>query len=485
MVDKMKIVFSSPEIYPFVKTGGLADVSGSLPKEISKLGHNIILILPKYKQISDEKYRINLFLEDLEVPFYKEIANVFETRLPSTQIPVYLISNDKFYDRDQLYNDYEDNLERFSFFSLAILELLKKFKYTPDIFHCNDWQTSMIPVYLQLIYKSKGQFKKSRTLLTIHNLGYQGIFNKSKFSKLGIDKKYFHFKYLEYYDKINLLKGGLVFSDALNTVSEKYSEEIQTAEFGFGLDGVLKERKSDLYGILNGIDYEVWNPETDPNIWKNYNRNNLEDKKINKINLQKANNLPTKDIPLFSIISRLVSQKGIDLIIDILDILIKLDLQLIILGTGTPEYEKKLIKISQDYPDKISTHIEFNSKKAHQIEAGADIFLMPSYYEPCGLNQMISLKYGTVPLVRETGGLADSITDINKSEKGNGFTFQEYDGLKLLKTMVRAMNTYKNKQLWKKIMLNGMNMDFSFYKSAKKYESLYYRLLSKEISDIF
>ncbi|MHA1310223.1 MAG: glycogen synthase GlgA [Candidatus Helarchaeota archaeon] len=475
----MKIAFVSSEVFPFIKTGGLADVSEALPKAIYGLGHNIKIFLPKYKQINNEKFNLKVVKEKLHVPIFNLNAKIFWTKLPGTDIDVYLIGNDKFYNRDQIYNDYQDNLERFAFFSLTVLELLKYLKYKPKIIHCNDWQSALIPVYLKTIYKKDVFFRSSRILFTIHNLGYQGIFDKSKYANLGLDKKYFHYKYLEFYDKINLLKGGIVFSDLLNTVSKTYSLEIQKPEFGFGLDGVLRERKADLYGILNGIDYDIWNPMTDPYIWRNYGINSIENKYYNKLKLQDINGLPKKDLPLISIISRLVSQKGLDLIVKIIDVLPEFDLQLVILGEGSKEYEEILLKASKDYPDIISANIEFNIKKAHQIEAGSDIFLMPSFYEPCGLNQMISLRYGTIPIVRKVGGLADSVKDIDEEINGNGFVFQDYTAIDLLKTIIRALKIYKNKNLWKKIIREGMQTDFSFKNSAKKYEKLYYKLITK------
>ncbi|MBD3196691.1 MAG: glycogen synthase GlgA [Candidatus Lokiarchaeota archaeon] len=475
--EDLKILFCSSEVFPFVKTGGLADISNTLPKELSKLGHKIKIILPKYKQIPEEKFELEKVLEDISVPILDQNANIYLTNLPNTNIMVYLVENDEYYNREVIYGGYSDNLERFEFFSLVILELIKNREMDVDIVHCNDWQTSFIPIYLKLKNNRGTFYRDIKSLLTIHNLGYQGIFEKAKYPKLGLDWKYFTSKYLEFYDKINILKGGIVFADSLNTVSEQYSEEIQTPEFGHGLDGVLRERSNDLHGIINGIDYSIWNPSTDEYIWKNYNIDTLENKKYNKKKLQDKYDLPESHHPLIGIVSRLVSQKGIDLVIQSIEILKELDLQLVVVGTGSREYEKKLSEASDKYSNKISVTIEFNPKSAHQIEAGADIFLMPSQYEPCGLNQMISLKYGTIPIVRETGGLADTIKDIDEHKDGNGFSFKKYDALEMIKTIIRAINTYKKEDKWKKLIISAMKYDFSFQKSARKYEKLYYNIL--------
>ncbi|TFF86612.1 MAG: glycogen synthase GlgA [Promethearchaeota archaeon] len=476
----MKIAFISSEVFPFVKTGGLADVSGSLPKEISKLGDELIIILPKYKNIDTNKFNLIPIIEDLKIPVFVGDARIFETILPDSEIKVYLVGNEEFFNREDLYGDYSDNLERFSFFSLAVLEILKAINWKPDIIHSNDWQTAMVPTYLKTLYDSKKFLQDTKILFSIHNLGYQGIFDASKYPKLGIDEKYFHHKYLEFYGKINLLKGGLIFADCLNTVSVRYSEEIQTPDFGFGLDGVLRQRSDDLYGILNGIDYDIWNPETDKFIWKNYTVETIENKEFNKRELQKSNNLPLIDQPLIGMVTRLASQKGLDLIVESIDILKELDMQLIVIGTGDKKYESQLKKASELYPRKIGVNIDFNAKKSHQIEAGSDIFLMPSKYEPCGLNQMISLKYGTIPVVRETGGLADSIKDVDKYKNGNGFVFSDYSAIELIKTIIRAINVYKtDKERWKKIMTRSMKQDFSFKKSAKTYRNLYDKILTK------
>jgi starch synthase len=476
----MKIAFSSSEVFPFAKTGGLADVSGSLPKEIKKFGDELIIILPKYKGIENDKFNLKMRIEHIEVPVFEENAKIFETILPDSNINVFLVANDEFFNREELYDDYYDNLERFAFFSLSLLELLKVLDWEPDIIHSNDWQTALIPIYLKTSYKNDEFYQETKTLFSIHNLGYQGIFDASKYSNLGLDEKYFNHKYLEFYGKINLLKGGLIFADCLNTVSERYSKEIQTPEYGYGLDGVLRERSEDLYGILNGIDYTIWNPETDKFIWKNYTAETIENKEINKRELQKSNNLPLIDHPLIGMVTRLARQKGLDLIVEGVDILKELDMQMIIIGTGDKKYENQLQKASELYPKKFSINIEYNDKKSHQIEAGSDIFLMPSKYEPCGLNQMISLKYGTIPVVRETGGLADSIKDVDKNKEGNGFVFSDYNAIELIKTIIRAINVYKmEKGRWRKIMIRSMKQDFSFEKSAKKYRNLYDKILTK------
>lgn len=460
----MKVLFVSSEVVPFAKTGGLADVAGSLPLALEKLGLEVKIVMPKYKMVKAAGNK-TVIGKSLEVLF---------------------IENEKYFGRDQLYGDrfgdYPDNLERFSYFSKACLELIKKINYKPDIIHCNDWQSSLIPVYLKTIYKDDPFFYNVKTVLTIHNLSYQGLFDKSQFPQTGLGWDLFSVNGLEFYNKVNVLKGGIVFSDLISTVSPAYSKEIQTKEFGYGLEGVLQGRSCDLYGILNGIDYDIWNPGTDRHIAKNYDANSAEDKLANKEDLQKISGLKAdKNSPLIGIISRLADQKGFDLIAAIIDKLLKSKAQIIILGTGEDKYHVLLEKIAKLYPKKASINLKFDAVLAQKIYAGSDMFLMPSRFEPCGLGQLIALRYGTIPVVRLTGGLRDTIREFDTATKqGNGFTFSEYSDSELYAAINRAFGLYKNKPLWKELVKTAMGYDFSWESSAKEYAGLYRQLVSSQ-----
>lgn len=473
----MKILFVTSEIVPYVKTGGLADVSAALSKTLEAMGHEIRVILPKYSNIETKKFEITPLSIKYNVPNFEYEAEIEQIAHPSSKIIVYFIKCDHFYDRDEIYGDYKDNAERSIFFSKSVLELLKYVNWKPDIIHCNDWQTALIPALLKNLYNDDQLYQNIRILFTIHNLGYQGIFPKEKFVKTGLDDKLFTSKGLEFRGKLNLMKAGIIFADILNTVSMKYASEIQTKEFGFGLEAFLRKRKRDLYGIMNGIDYDLWDPRIDQYIWHKYDENSLEKKRLNKVQLQKESNLPEKDVPLIGIISRLVDQKGFDLIEEIIDELMQLDLQLILLGTGLPKYHKLFNVIGKKHAEKTAIFLKFDDVLTHKIEAGADFFLMPSYYEPCGLNQLISLRYGTIPIVHHTGGLADSISDITDS--GVGVVFRDYQSEELLQAVQRVLNLYQNESRMMSIRKRGMQKDFSWDSSAEKYEQLYQKALQK------
>jgi len=456
----MKILLAASEVVPFAKTGGLADVAGALPLALEELGEEVIIAMPKYKAISEDKFRIQKSKEG--VPF----------SVIGKNIKVYFIESDKYFNRDGLYQDktgdHKDNLERFSFFSEGVLNLLKRINFTPDIIHVHDWQSALIPVYLKTVYKNDAFFKSVKTVLTIHNLGYQGLFPKEEFPKLGLDWSLFNIEGLEFFGKINILKGGLEFCDIINTVSPTYSREIQTKEFGFGLEGVLNKRKECVFGILNGLDYSIWDPATDKFIVKNFSINSIDGKSKDKEDLQKLCKFPLKpDVPLFGIVSRLAEQKGFDILSDGIDSICKMDLQLVILGTGDLKYHLILENMVKKYPKVISLHLKFDDQLAHKIYAGSDIFLMPSKYEPCGLGQLISLRYGTIPLVFKTGGLADTV------DKNNGFVFARYAKEDLIKTIKASVAAYKNKQGWLSLMNTAFECDFSWEESARKYVQLY------------
>ncbi|MCF6148121.1 MAG: glycogen synthase GlgA [Candidatus Kuenenia sp.] len=481
----MNVVYLSSEVLPFAKSGGLADISSVIPKNLNKLGVNIIVIMPFYTIVKE----CNCPIEKTDITYRVIIGDevktccVYRSFLPGTDVPVYLLHNEQYFGRNGLYNypgtmrNYEDNCERFVFFSKTAIELIPRLKLHPDIIHCNDWQTGLVPVYLKTLYKNNEYLKKTRMVMTIHNLAYQGLFSPDCMKYAGLDWNLFHWNYLEFYGMLNFLKAGIVFSDIITTVSETYAEEIQTPEYGEGLDGVLRTRAKDIYGILNGIDYSLWNPENDAFIAANYTEENLTGKQVCKKALQRKLELPEKDVSVIAMITRLTDQKGLDLVMKIFKNLLKFDIQFVLLGTGEIVYQDFFKHYAKIVPEKVSSNISFNEPLAHQIEAGADIFLMPSRYEPCGLNQLYSLKYGTVPIVRHTGGLADTIFDIRHEkihkEKANGFSFKEYNADLLYATIIRAFDFYKNRSEWTKLMRNGMKQNWPWEKSAKKYISLY------------
>jgi len=426
----MKILIASPEIVPFAKTGGLADVSGALPKALEKLGEDVTAIMPKYRAVDDKKFGLEYTGINIQVPISNRIeeAKIYKGYINSHQpvankeIPIYFIDKKEYYDRPYLYGtpagDYPDNAERFIYFDRAILETCKTIGLKPDVIHCHDWQTGMVPVYLKTLYKDDPFFKETSTLFTVHNLGYQGLFWHLDMHLTNLGWDIFSPDGIEFYGKINILKGGLVYSDAITTVSKTYSQEIQTKEYGCGLDGVLRKRKDDLYGVENGIDYEEWNPATDKYLSAKYLKENLSGKWDCKKDLLNIYGLKaSKEVPVLSVISRLADQKGFDLIAEIMDDLMKLDVQFVLLGTGEDKYHKLFEDIGKKYPSKAGIKIGFDNALAHKIEAGADMFLMPSRYEPCGLNQLYSLKYGTIPIVRATGGLNDTIENYDPAGK--------------------------------------------------------------------
>ena len=479
---KLKILLVSAEVYPFAKTGGLADVSGALPPALKKLGHDIRVIMPKYPCTTKAGQKIESRKIDLKLSGFKEKGTLFESKLPN-DVPVYLIKHDDYFNRKYFYGepgtDYPDSVERFSFFSQAVLKAVKSLDFKPDIIHCNDWHTGLIPVYLKTLYHKDQWYSQIKTLFSIHNLGYQGNFPHSHLKVTGLDESLFTTEGLEFYDQISFLKGGLIFSDSLSTVSPTYSQEIQTPDLGFGMQGILQKRSDDLHGILNGIDEIIWNPKTDPLISANYGPESLSRKKQCRKDLIKTFSLRIKNkTPILCMITRLSQQKGIDLIIEAKDKLDKLDIALVILGTGSNEYESFFQQWSQDRPDNIATAMKFDESLGHLILAGSDMLLMPSLYEPCGLTQMYALKYGTVPIVRAVGGLKDSIQEFSdKTGNGTGFKFKAPQTKFILKSLQKALSCFQQTQTWKKLMLNGMAKDNSWEFAAKKYSRLYQKTL--------
>ncbi len=491
---KLKILFVTSEVVPFVKTGGLADVSAALPQMLSELGHEVRIVVPKYGAVDSRKFKIHevVRLKDLTVKIGdKEVMfSIKSCFLPGqkVRVQIYFLDNQEYFgSRNSLYvdpisgEDYPDNDERFILLSRSVFELILKLGWIPDIIHCNDWQTALIPAYLKTIYKDEPQFSNFKTLFTIHNLAYQGVFPKSTFKKTGLPEELNSEKGLEIYKKLNFMKSGLLFADVINTVSETYANEIRTnEELGAGLKNILAKRKNDLYGIVNGIDTKVWNPEKDKHLPKKYSAKNLDNKQINKKELtEKFGFTYDENIPVIGLISRLFDAKGVDLVEDAFEDLMKMNAQIVLLGTGDRKYHVFFDKMSKKYPDKFACYLGFNDELAHLIEAGSDMFLMPSRYEPCGLNQMYSLMYGTVPIVRQTGGLADTVIKYDeKSEEGNGFVFKQYDKKALVKEVKRAIKIFDDKKLWLKIMKSGMKSDFSWNSSAKKYIDLYKTILN-------
>jgi starch synthase len=483
----MRVLIVSSEIVPFAKTGGLADVTGSLPKALRRIGVEADIILPLYRTVDRERFPLTRSGPPVRVPMghREEIGIVMETDA-GDGVRAFLVRNDRYFDREFYYGtkdgDYVDNCERFAFFCRAIMEWIGRSGRSYDILHCNDWQTALVPAYVKTLYSHAAVFRSTGTVFTVHNLGYQGLFWNHDLPITGLGWALFTPKGVEFYGKLNVLKAGLVFSDILTTVSDTYSREIQTAEYGHGLEGVLYERRADLFGILNGVDYEDWNPETDPLIASRYSRKDLTGKKVCRDDLLAEFGWtgPVEE-PVIGVIGRLTAQKGFDLIEQIGDWLAKQPARVVILGTGERKYEEAMAEIGRLHPDKISLRFSFDNRLAHKIEAGSDIYLMPSKYEPCGMNQIYSLKYGTVPVVRNTGGLADTVVDADEDPtRGTGFVFNGFNPVELNDALSRALVAYADRPRWEAIVKRGMAKDFSWDASAKAYVSAYEKALRKK-----
>jgi starch synthase len=482
----MKILFASSEAHPLIKTGGLADVSGSLPRAIFNQQQDIRLIIPAYRQVLQQGNRVELAAY-LELPGVDEPVRILSGRLPGSKVIFYLVDSPPHFDRKgNPYtmddgNTWPDNAERFSVFCRAVHAIAVDaagLGWRADIVHCNDWQTGLVPPLLVETPQAPA------SIFTIHNLAYQGQFDRDTFDSLGLPPHWWSMDALEFHDQFSFIKGGLVFSDWLTTVSPTYAQEIRTPAFGYGLEGLLNHREHKLTGILNGVDYTVWNPGGDPHIPVQYHRRSLVHKGENKRALLERMGLPVKDkAPLFAIISRLVAQKGIDLVLDILPMLLQRNAQLVVLGSGDKHLEAALRKARAQHPDAIGLHIGFDEPLSHHIEAGADIFLMPSRFEPCGLNQIYSLRYGTVPVVRRTGGLADTVVDTTAEtladKTATGFCFDAATGHALWETVERAIHYYHEPGNWQQLVETGMRQDFSWRRSAEHYIELYERVLAQ------
>ncbi len=470
------------EAVPFAKTGGLADVVGALPLALTALGHRVGVVLPLYRLTHLENAR-TLF-PSLSVPLGSQTCFPSVETVTHDGVQFYFVNYPLFYDRAGLYGtsagDYPDNAERFALFCRTAIEIAL-LDFHPDLFHCHDWQSALVPVMLRTVYTKAPSLSATPVLFTVHNLGYQGLYRREVLAQLGLPDSLFTIDALEFYGKVNLLKGGLVFADAINTVSRGYAREIQTEEYGFGLEGLLRHRSLVLSGILNGVDYNQWNPATDKHLVANYTPEDLRGKRKCKKDLLEQFGLPVKrlDRPLIGIVARLTVQKGADLIAEARSELMAEDLTLVILGSGDEIYEALLENLAGQHPEKLAVRIAYDDALAHKIEAGADMFLMPSRYEPCGLNQIYSLKYGTAPVVRATGGLDDTVEQFDPTTgQGTGFKFEEYSGRAMMQAIRAAIEVYRKPDLWQKLMLNGMAQDFSWGASAAQYARLYESLVA-------
>ncbi|MBN1222619.1 MAG: glycogen synthase [Candidatus Aminicenantes bacterium] len=483
MNSKLSVIYVSAEASPYAKSGELADVASSLPKYLSYLGMDISVFLPKYRLPEIESLSMDLVDADLSVPFgeSRTKGRVFRTELGKYRI--YFIDCPKYFWREAIYGtgkgEYLDNDERFVFFNRAVAEYILKVHMPVDVIHCNNWPTALIPLFLATHYGKKVHFKNTGTVLTLHNISYQGDFPPETLALTGLNWEYINNRRLSLNGKFNFLKAGILYSDVLNTVSYTYKREIMTPKHGFGLDNLLRARKDVFFSIRNGVDYEMWNPEKDPFIAANYSASNFENKLICKHDLIREFGISVKkEVPVVGIASYMTANKGFDILLEAVDDLMRLDIGLVILGQGDEMVEKMLLKLHKKYPQKMGVKLESNPCLTHKIAAGADIFLIPSRYEPCGLNQLYSFRYGSVPLVRATGGLRETVKPFNaKTRKGNGFVFKEYTSRALLHAVLEAIRSYRMPRVWKTIMRNGLRENYSWEDAAKRYSGLYQRAL--------
>jgi len=473
-----KVLYISSEAFPLIKTGGLGDVAGSLPAALLKKSQDVRLLLPAYPEVLGKIKNRKVCATSF---YYNQPVDIIESRLPGTKVTTWLVDCPSLFNRpggpytDIHGHGWSDNALRFAVFCHVAVDIALnqlKLNWHPDIVHCNDWQTALVPALLSL------KKKRPATIFTIHNLAYQGQFDYQTFEDLHLPKELWHMNGLEFHGQFSFIKGGLAYADKITTVSNTYAKEICLAEFGYGLDGLLRHRKKDLSGILNGIDDKHWNPGTDQHLAEKYNRQSLNKKSDNKTALQKQLNLPVdKNIPMIGMISRLVEQKGLDIILQSLPELISEKLQLVILGTGELHYEMQLSEFAQSHANKVAVTIGYNEALAHKIEAACDLYLMPSTFEPCGLNQLYSLRYGSLPVVNAVGGLADTVININQqnieNKSANGFVLEQYSSKALIKSIKQALTLYQDKNTWKQLQLNAMSCDHSWSISAQHYVDLY------------
>ncbi len=480
-VSNLKVLIVASEITPYAKSGGLGDVIGSLPQALKENGVDVRVIIPKYKNLKLEKHNEIVYKDSFVVTlgWRNQSASIHE--IEGAKVPTYLIENDYYFGRDGLYG-YGDDYERFAFFSKAAVECTNNLEFCPDIIHFNDWQTGLGSVYLKDMYRKFAFYKNIKTVYTIHNLQYQGVFGRDVLGSVDLNDGYYTGGLLEFYGNVSYMKAGLVYADAITTVSQTYADEIQTQQYGYGMDGLLRSFNYKLSGILNGIDTKLNDPETDERLFETFSANTLNKKKENKKALQKQLNLPEKDVPIISIISRLVDQKGLDLVAFCMEELVHKDIQLVVLGTGDGRYEQLFKHYAWREPEKVSANIYFSEDLAQKIYASSDIFLMPSLFEPCGLGQLFAMRYGTIPVVRRTGGLNDTVSHFNpETKEGNGFIFNDYIADGMMWALNQALDVYYNDtEAWTDLVKNAMKCDFSWDKSAEKYIELYQKLKSEK-----
>jgi starch synthase len=477
----LRILFVSAEVVPFAKVGGLADVAGALPKALHRLGHDVRVAMPRYGRIDPDRFGLKTVLPDLAVPMdtITEHVAIQETRIAS-EVPIYMVDSPRYFNRENIYG-YNDDGERFILFCRATLEMLKVFNWAPDIIHCNDWHTAIIPNWLATIYRQEPLFRETATVYTIHNLAYQGIFGYRILEIAGVAEQGFLYPAIaELANVVDLMGRGILFADAITTVSPRYAQEILTPEYGERLDHLLRERQDRLFGILNGIDVDEFNPATDRYIHTQFDVESLDKRVENKLALQEQMHLVVNPaIPLVGMISRLTDQKGFDLLASILQPLVEQDIQFVLLGTGDQHYHEIFQNFAARYPRQASVSLTFNAELAQRIYAGCDIFLMPSRFEPCGLGQMIAMRYGAIPVVRSTGGLADTVHEYDPAtDSGEGFAFTRYDPWALFAAVVRALEVYRFKDVWRRLMEHDMLLDHSWTASAEQYVAVYHKALA-------
>ena len=485
----LKILLVSAEVAPFVRTGGLADVVSELPRAQADLGHDVRVILPWYRNIAQQRIDAVLLRESVELGpgMPEDMPSTFGLRqgwLPSSKIPVYFVDQPAYFDRQGPYGDeqgdYRDNGDRFIFLARAVFAACQSLDFKADVLHLNDWHGGMVPVYLRNSFREEALFKNTGSLYTVHNLAFQGLFPEWQFARTGLDPELFTTEGLEFYGQMNTLKGGLLFSDKINTLSPRYAEEIRNPEYGCGLEGVMRIREKDLSGIISGLDSVEWNPATDVHLPVRYGPDSLDRKADIKRALKKELGLPADDVPLVAMVSRLDAMKGLSLVEEIADYMVHLDLQFVLLGMGDARIQENFRRLAETYPEKVSFRLAYDIPLAHRIAGGADLSLMPSRFEPSGQSQLISLRYGTVPVVRSVGGLADTVQDYDaRTGKGNGFAFSEYNSMALFNSIQRALEVYKDKAAWRRLQQAGMAEDHSWLASARQYEKLY-----REIVDL-
>ena len=491
MTERLRILFISAEVTPFARTGGLGDVNGALPSVLAAQGHDVRVVMPLYQTIRDRGWTLAQTVADLQVPlvFGMRQAQVWQTALEgqtrtASEVPVYFIEQDEYFARPGLYGtetgDYPDNALRFVFFCRAALALVERLQWFPHVFHCHDWHTGLVPAYLRFLPGLDSRISTANSVFTIHNLAYQGWFPAWAFGLTGLPWSLFQPAGVEFLSFMNCMKAGIVYADRLSTVSPSYAEEICTPEFGFGLDGVLRQRREVLTGILNGADYQMWNPETDSALRAHYDAADLQGKEACKSALLEEYGLPDDlTVPLIGMVSRLVDQKGVDLVLAAIERMLSTNVRLVILGSGEPRYEQQFTAFAQRYPERLGVRFAFDEPLSHRIQAGCDCFLMPSRYEPCGLTQLYSLRYGAIPIVRATGGLRDTVQPFDPATgEGTGFVFLEPNADALLEAVRAAAETFTDKQKWRRLQRRAMEQDFSWERSTRRYVELYEHVMA-------